>query len=259
MLSKMTGSDIDSNFHLLWQYANGSLPQGQFAACIESAKLGFDKLLQEIKAPQDQAVVDYHNARWNVDTLILTCASCGIRHQEDLLGGRLYKSDELGLLKFMDATVVRDKELRARILAAKEHGAVFSYYRGPEQEGGRGGGIETGDLWHLHPEYVEPTSDGGFNARLCGECASFVDSYNVEVAKKKETCVDLPESWRSKLTVAGGKDYGDIRRHPNYAKDFSQLTEAELKRARENRSLTKNALRSTAKAPGRSRRCCPGN
>jgi hypothetical protein len=38
----MTGSDIDSNFHLLWQYANGSLPPDQFEACIESAKVGFD-------------------------------------------------------------------------------------------------------------------------------------------------------------------------------------------------------------------------
>ncbi len=222
----MTGSDIDSNFHLLWQYANGSLPPDQFEACIESAKVGFDKLLEEIKAPQDRAVADYHGSRWNIDTIILTCASCGIRHQEDLLGGRLFSSDELGLLKYMDATVVLDKERRARILAAKEHGAVFSYYRRPNKEGGREG-IEKGDLWHLHPEYVEPTSDGGFKARLCGECASFVDSFNAEVAKKKGACVDLPESWRSKVTVAGGKDFGDIRRHPNYAKDFSQLTEAD--------------------------------
>jgi hypothetical protein len=106
VLSKMTGSDIDSNFHLLWQYANGSLPPDQFEACIESAKVGFDKLLEEIKIPQDRAVADYHGSRWNIDTTILTCASCGIRHEEDLLGGRLFSSDELGLLKYMDAIVV---------------------------------------------------------------------------------------------------------------------------------------------------------
>ena len=86
----MTGSDIDSNFHLLWQYANGSLPPDQFEACIESAKVGFDKLLEEIKAPQDRAVADYHGSRWNIDTIFITCASCGIYHEEDLLGGRLF-------------------------------------------------------------------------------------------------------------------------------------------------------------------------
>ena len=114
----MTGSDIDSNFHLLWQYANGSLPPDQFEACIESAKVGFDKLLEEIKAPQDRAVADYHGSRWNIDTIFLTCASCGIYHEENLLGGRLFSSKELGLLKFMDAIVVLDKERRARIIAA---------------------------------------------------------------------------------------------------------------------------------------------
>ena len=214
----MTGSDIDSDFELLWSYASGCLPVSEHDEAIRCALRGLATLADEIKAHQEGAVHKYVDLRASKLTH-KTCASCGMRgslHDFDFESFSL--KDELSLFKF---TPLVDDVLRQRILTAGRSGCVFSFYQDPNST----------DMWHLHREFVDipvdaPTSP---SALLCFSCAGFVDAWNKSQRKKrKQGCSRAPvavDSMRPPLSISGGKDFGDLRRHPDFLTYFSGFTE----------------------------------
>jgi hypothetical protein len=66
--------------------------------------------------------------------------------------------------------ISQDVARKDRILAAGRAESVFSFFT-----------YDRIDFWHLHSQFVETKEDGSFEALLCGECATYVDDWNVDM------------------------------------------------------------------------------
>ena len=171
-LVEMTGNNFPEEFQRIWKYSHGSLPKEEFDQAKKEAQIGFEKLHSDIVKEQPKAVHAYLRKRCDQTTLLLTCASCGLRHPEVAANGKMFDLSSLNVLKFSLA-ISQDVARKDRILAAGRAESVFSFFT-----------YDRIDFWHLHSQFVETKEDGSFEALLCGECATYVDDWNVDKLAK---------------------------------------------------------------------------
>ena len=105
-LVEMTGNNFPEEFQRIWKYSHGSLPKEEFDQAKKEAQIGFEKLHSDIVKEQPKAVHAYLRKRCDETTLLLTCASCGLRHPEVAANGKMFDLSSLNVLKFSSGLVL---------------------------------------------------------------------------------------------------------------------------------------------------------
>jgi len=203
----MTGADFDKRLDPLFRLSN-SVVDDEFASkAIADAKLALKGMHETIIQNQPSSVENFLIAR-RLPKTFLSCAACGMRQEESNFRKAPFSLDQLSLFKFEEG--VDDATLH-RIQEAGRDGAVFSFYQ-----------RSNGDMMHLHPEFVDNDS-----AIICNSCGTHVDQWNqLEKTLKSNSVLRRIEIVKARplRSIAGGRDFGLLRRHPDFAEHFSTLT-----------------------------------